>query len=45
MRPPPRSYSPHLQEVKVLDIAGRKKYHRSKLYFLRDVQPKEYRVV
>ena len=33
-------YSPHLLELKVLDIPGRKTYRRSKLYFLRDVQPK-----
>jgi ribosomal protein L19 len=39
------SHSPHLLEVKVLDVPGRKTYRRSKLYFLRDVQPKEYRVV
>ena len=37
-------YSPHVLEIKVLKVAGRKKYRRAKLYFLRDVQPKEYRV-
>jgi ribosomal protein L19 len=32
-------------DIKVLAPAGRKKkYRRAKLYYLRDVQPKEYRV-
>lgn len=37
-------YSPHVLEIKVLSSAGRKKYRRAKLYFLRERQPKEYRV-
>ncbi|KAG7669466.1 hypothetical protein Ndes2526B_g05798 [Nannochloris sp. 'desiccata'] len=37
-------YSPHVLEIKVLSAAGRKKYRRAKLYFLRERQPKEYRV-
>lgn len=37
-------HSPHLLEVKVLQTPNRKNYRRAKLYFLRDRQPKEYRV-
>jgi len=37
-------YSPHVLEIKVVRAAGRKKYRRAKLYFLRNRQPKEYRV-
>jgi large subunit ribosomal protein L19 len=36
-------YSPHLLEIKVLSTAKRR-YRRAKLYYLRNVQPKEYRV-
>lgn len=34
-------YSPHIQEIKVL---ATKKVRRAKLYYLRDRQPKEYRI-
>jgi large subunit ribosomal protein L19 len=37
-------YSPHVLEMKIIHAAGRKKYRRAKLYFLRERQPKEYRV-
>ena len=37
-------YSPHVLDLKVLRSPNRKRYRRSKLYFLRDRQPKEYRV-
>ena len=38
-------YSPHVQEIKIIAPSGRKKkYRRAKLYYLRNVQPKEYRV-
>ena len=34
-------YSPNIQEIVVLDS---KRVHRAKLYYLRERQPKEYRV-
>lgn len=37
-------YSPHIKDLKVLEARGRKKYRRSKLYYLRDLQPKVYRI-
>ena len=37
-------YSPHIQDIKVLKSSVRRKYRRSKLYYLRDVQPKMYRI-
>lgn len=37
-------YSPHIKDLKILAARGRKKYRRSKLYYLRDLQPKVYRI-
>lgn len=37
----PRSYSPHILELKVLES---RRVRRSKLYYLRDRVPKEYRI-
>jgi large subunit ribosomal protein L19 len=37
-------YSPHVLDIKILSSTGRRKYRRAKLYFLRERQPKEYRV-
>lgn len=37
-------YSPHIQGVRLLEGRKRKKYRRSKLYYLRNLQPKEYRI-
>lgn len=34
-------YSPHIQEITVI---AQNKVRRSKLYYLRDKQPKEYRI-
>jgi len=36
-----RRYSPNIQEIVVLDS---KRVRRAKLYYLRERQPKEYRV-
>ena len=37
-------YSPHIKDLRLLDARKRKKYRRSKLYYLRNLQPKEYRI-
>jgi large subunit ribosomal protein L19 len=37
-------YSPHIKDLKVLEGKKKKKYRRAKLYYLRNLQPKEYRI-
>lgn len=37
-------YSPHIKDLRLLDSRKKKKYRRSKLYYLRNLQPKEYRI-
>ena len=37
-------YSPHIKDLKVLEGKKNKKYRRAKLYYLRNLQPKEYRI-
>lgn len=37
-------YSPHIVDLKLIETQKKKKYRRSKLYYLRNVQPKAYRI-
>eukprot|EP00890_Picochlorum_soloecismus_P000754 jgi/Picsp_1/167/NSC_00167-R1_protein len=37
-------YSPHIIDLKLIETQKKKKYRRSKLYYLRNVQPKAYRI-
>lgn len=37
-------YSPHIIDMKLIETQKKKKYRRSKLYYLRNVQPKAYRI-
>lgn len=37
-------YSPHIKELRLIEGRKKKIYRRSKLYYLRNLQPKEYRI-